>query len=731
MKSPRRRSRTAPAAPAAKNIRLDIQGLRAIAVSVVILDHLMGYPTGGFVGVDIFFVLSGFLITGLLLREFQRSGTISFTGFYIRRLKRIVPVALVVLGLTVLASWFLLPGQLGGIIVDALSGAFFFANWRFAFTGTDYFSQGTSVSPLQHFWSLSVEEQFYFVWPWLMLGILYLVVRMLRRSVDNATRWVGVTIVVITVASFAWAVLETISSPTVAYFSSISRTWELGVGAALAIFAGVLTRIPRPARVVMNWTGLAGIAASLFVITSDSVFPAPTAALPVLATALVVAAGIAGPIGFNPILVNPVSRYIGDISYSLYLWHWPLVVLLEVVFLERNVFYYVTVIAASVLLSVGSYHLIERPIQASPFLVRQPSAWARREAWASWARSTAPTAKIAAMISAAGLGVIFVTAGVYVNDSSIAREADAARERAAIAEAAAAEATDAPGLETEAGALQDDLLASLLTTGWPELKPSLANLLTEGHPVQEDEAGCSRVDVTDADSCTFGDPANPEIVVYGDSLGITLLPTVRAAYEADHHIRGITQPACNVLDLDVKFADAGYEAACLKIRQDAVGYINDAKPQAVLIIESYNWGNQLLNAGLDATQTQEKWNAAAESFIAKIATSGTKVVFVSPPTQANKSLTACYTTGSVPGDCISRIPPEWTILNEGEKSISGTYYVDTLHWFCYAEKCPAFSVDIPIRRDEHHTTVQYAQKVAPDFRVMLDPILSGAQAATP
>ncbi|WP_447644321.1 acyltransferase family protein [Nocardioides zeae] len=168
--------------------RRDIQGLRAFAVTAVVLDHLLGWPHGGFVGVDVFFVISGFLITGILLREHERTGTISFVGFYRRRAKRILPASILVLAVTVALSYALV-GRLraDSIATDGLWALFFGANWRFTTQATDYFAANGPVSPLQHYWSLAVEEQFYFVWPWLMLGVLALLAARTRRRAGTVT----------------------------------------------------------------------------------------------------------------------------------------------------------------------------------------------------------------------------------------------------------------------------------------------------------------------------------------------------------------------------------------------------------------------------------------------------------------------------------------------------------------------------------------------------------------
>lgn len=165
------------------SFRPDLQGLRAMAVIAVVLDHLLGWPSGGFVGVDIFFVLSGFFITGLLLRELHRTGGLSFKEFYIRRARRILPAALLVLLVTVVAGYIVFPAtRAKETLVDTLWAALFAANWRFERVGTDYFQEGLPPSPVQHFWSLSIEEQFYFVWPAVLLGIFVIAAKFsLRR----------------------------------------------------------------------------------------------------------------------------------------------------------------------------------------------------------------------------------------------------------------------------------------------------------------------------------------------------------------------------------------------------------------------------------------------------------------------------------------------------------------------------------------------------------------------
>src|SRR5665213_2087175 len=313
---PQRNQSQAPPDDRRVRYRADIQGLRAIAVLAVVANHLAGWPTGSFVGVDVFFVISGYLITGILVREFETRQTISFRGFYARRIKRILPAGLFVIGATVCAT-----RVLAGIdryhftAADAIAAVLFTANWHFAHTGVNYFNQSLPPSPLQHYWSLSVEEQFYFVWPWLMLGVLLIGLRLRFWRHDHTRLVSGVTVAVISCTSLAWAFAQTAHNPTAAYFSTFVRAWELGAGALVAIAAAPLARCNLRLRRGVALIGLLGVVGSLFVVPSSSGFPAPWALLPTLSTAAVLGAGAGLSGRWLLPLTNPLSQYVGKLSY--------------------------------------------------------------------------------------------------------------------------------------------------------------------------------------------------------------------------------------------------------------------------------------------------------------------------------------------------------------------------------------------------------------------------------
>ena len=251
--------------------RPDIEGLRAVAVTLVLLAHLgvSGFK-GGFVGVDIFFVISGYLITGLITAEFAKkealepkSGWVSLRAFYFRRVKRIIPVSFFILTVTTIASFILLNSiRAKEVLNDSIWAALFGANIHFIRIATDYFQQGAATSPVQHYWSLAVEEQFYLVIP----ALFILAVNIIRlRIIPTRASWkfrIRFLFSLIVLLSFIWSIVATSSSPASAYFSSLTRAWELGVGALLAVGT-----FERPSRIKSRYLllfALAGIALFAF-----------------------------------------------------------------------------------------------------------------------------------------------------------------------------------------------------------------------------------------------------------------------------------------------------------------------------------------------------------------------------------------------------------------------------------------------------------------------------------
>src|SRR3954451_21103684 len=312
-----------PAALApAQRWRPEIQALRALAVALVIAAHVWpDLVPGGFVGVDVFFVVSGYLITSLLVEEIARTGRIRLTAFWARRARRILPAALVTLLVCAVATMILVPSNhWDAFMREVAASAAYVENWQLAHTAVDYFAKDDGVSPVQHYWSLSVEEQFYLMWPLLLLGPPA-VPR--RRGPQSRVVALAAAMGVLTAVSLSWSILHTPNDPEAAYFVTPTRAWEFGAGGVLALLPQ-LARSPVLVRAILSWLGLAAIVVAAFAYGSDTVFPGSAALLPVLGTLAVIRAG-APDHRLAParlLALGPIQRT-GDLSYSLYLWHWP------------------------------------------------------------------------------------------------------------------------------------------------------------------------------------------------------------------------------------------------------------------------------------------------------------------------------------------------------------------------------------------------------------------------
>jgi peptidoglycan/LPS O-acetylase OafA/YrhL len=318
-------ARTRSGVESTHRVRKDIQGLRALAVVAVVVYHVWPRALpGGFVGVDVFFVISGFLITGQLLAA-PPGRPASFVRFWGRRVLRLIPAAVVVIGFTLLGALLFMPSsEWQRVAREAVSSMFYVENWRLIADSTNYLDQHQSPSVFQHFWSLSVEEQYYLLWPFVVAALAWLSRRWTsaRRRLTFA---LGFGVVVVT--SLVLSITLTAANPSLAYFSTFTRLWELGIGSLLAVLApAILTTIPARLRMAVWLVGVLGLGVALVVIDDKTPFPGAAALLPTLAAAAVIAADDPQH-RLNPrrlYYAGPV-QHLGDTSYALYLWHWPLI----------------------------------------------------------------------------------------------------------------------------------------------------------------------------------------------------------------------------------------------------------------------------------------------------------------------------------------------------------------------------------------------------------------------
>jgi peptidoglycan/LPS O-acetylase OafA/YrhL len=672
--------RTQPQAPPGDRrlrYRADIQGLRAVAVLAVIAYHLAGWPQGSFDGVDIFFVISGYLITGILVREFESRQTISFMGFYARRIRRILPAGLFVIGATLCAT-----RVLAGIdryhfaAKDAIAAVLFVSNWRFAHTGVNYFNQALPPSPLQHYWSLSVEEQFYFVWPWLMLGLLLFGLRLRFWRREHARLVAGVAIALISGVTLWLAFAQTASDPTVAYFSTFTRAWELGLGALVAIAAPPLGRCDPRLRLVVAMVGLVGVLVSLFVVRSSPGFPAPWALLPALCTAAVIGAG-AGLTSRSLLpLTNPVSQYLGKISYSLYLWHFPVVVLIVAVFAQYSAAYWIVGLALIFGLSAASFHLLEDPARRGAWFRQRPGRLPIPAlGWLKYAAACAATALVA------GAGLLLVRASEPTR-------------LVLSAPILIGQTQDDPVDCIGAAALDPRHRCARLNAG-----NRVAPLPGE---LPDDTAGayaCYAYLGQPMHPCAYGStrPDATRVALIGDSHAAALLAVLEPQLDAvNWHVTVFVGQTCAWLP-------PALSPTCPGLR----------RIQRELIHHHY--------AIVIATELRQYTSSAARHLEAMrpVAATGTRIVVVEDDPGVSAASTACVdrVTYSVTGHCGTaaafayRDPDR---LAQAAERIPGAVVIPTRQYYCRDDFCPATIGNVIVYRDTAaHVTASYARTLSP------------------
>ncbi|WP_120521995.1 acyltransferase family protein [Arthrobacter celericrescens] len=374
---------SSPATPKpAGKFRTDIQALRALAVTAVVVNHL--WPRllpGGYVGVDIFFVISGFLITRHLVDELRATGKVRLATFYGRRMRRLLPAALLVAVVSAAASWLTQPySRWLDVAWETLAAVFYGENWLLAAKAIDYSADHEMATPVQHYWSLSVEEQFYLVWPLMLAGAFLLALRLRKAPLRLLSAAMGTVFVL----SLAYSVYFTIDSKNEAYFVTTTRAWEFAAGGliALATFAlagraaqgkGILqpTALQRPMGLLAG-AGAVALVVSLALFGEQTQFPGAMALIPVLGTGAIVLAGsVLGRSALPAVGFRPVQG-LGDISYSLYLWHWPLIVLaVPLLGHELRTRDKLVIGAASIVLAVLTKRFVEDPGRSRLFRNRK------------------------------------------------------------------------------------------------------------------------------------------------------------------------------------------------------------------------------------------------------------------------------------------------------------------------------------------------------------------------
>ena len=656
--------------------RGDIQGLRAVAVAAVIAYHA-GVPslTGGFVGVDLFFVLSGYLITELLIRENSRHGRISLAGFWARRVRRILPASTVVLVATAVATALFMPVlQRGEIARDMLWAAAFSANWRFAQQQTDYLAQDRQTSPVLHYWSLGVEEQFYLVWPILLILCAFFAQRLWRSNTSHSAEsrlrlTIGFVALVIVVTSFAFALHETVLNQPYAFFGTPTRAWQLATGALLACAAPLLGRLGHVTRTAFAVTGLVGFVWALFVLKESGAgtdYPGTAALVPTIAGALLIAAGVAhGSTVVGRILsIGPMQR-VGDLSYSLYLWHFPVLVIGITYFEPAGWLVRLALVALAAALSWISFTFLETPLRTMPILV-----------------------KSSAVSLATGVVLVAVASGAAIASPQLASGVPPT-----IINGAGERVTPRPSLkDVKDVTLEENLRLcdeSLVRTAGPNF--------------------CS---APDADS-------DKHIILFGDSHASALIPAFSlAAASRKWQFSYETKAACPVPDVSVydpslqrKFTE------CDEFRAAAIKRIITASPQIVVLTSDANKNRRVYDRVsdklLDKEESRPQIINGLRSTITQLTDADITVVLVVDPPRAPFDPPECLAETKDARDCRfdrSDIPAPEGPAASGLANVSLFVFDDE---FCDERQCTPVKGDMLVYKDTHHISRVYSRSLAP------------------
>jgi len=726
-------SAVSPASP--DHFRPDIEGLRAVAVAAVVMYHAgMPFITGGFIGVDVFYVISGFLITGLLLREYRQSGRIALTTFYARRMRRLLPAALTVILVTLgLSALTLSVIQLRTVATDAAAAALYVSNYRFALSATDYLA-AQDPSPLLHYWSLGVEEQFYLFWPLLVIVSARLLG--LRRL-----WWV---VAVVAIASFGLSIWLTGEAQPWAFFSLPTRAWELALGALAAI--GVVTLPARWRTITATRIGLGGlaiVAMSIVAIRPDMPFPGLVAAVPVVGALMIIVSGERGEaLGARLLAVRPM-RWIGRISYSLYLWHWPILLLVPLLIGRNDPITMIVLVALCVVIADLSTRLIE-----SPFRSRRVSRF--------------PAARVAMT----GLIVSVLVAGgsLAVGDIAVARlrhpETTPRPDAGALTSPSPSHLVafgspvprlspgmTAPASTADVGPPSGDgsplpsqgstpiprptLPPALLAGPLPDnLQPSLLD--ADGDVAQSLTDNCQAYfTVVTPPDCAYGDLSSPTtVVLFGDSHAAQWLPAIQQL-AADRHwkILPMTKANCppiGQLTWLVAFSRSFTE--CLDWQEAALSKIESIHPALLFVTFSREFSFVEDGNLVPATQDLSRLQSGMTAMLQRAKAAADRTIYIADTPRPVTNPVNCLADKGLVEDCAlmtsDAINSGYAATEEAAAAASGVPIIRPADFLCATDICPLVFGNTLVYRDASHITATFSATLAPILGWYLDVGLS-------
>jgi len=712
--------------------RNDIEGLRGFTLLAIIGFHIsMPGVSGGFVGPDIFFEISGFVITGQLWRQVSTTGTIGLRKFYGARARRLLPVSATVGVATAIASALLLPVvQAQSALKDAIACALYVPNFWFIAQQVDYFAGGVP-SPFQHFWTLGVEEQFYLLWPPMMVGTAWLIRRLYRRAKTGAppskspSRSPYLTLVtLVALVSFALSLLITYVMPLAAYFSLFTRAWQLAVGALVALTAEYWRRLPARAAVITGWAGMALILWACVSLTPEIPYPGTAALLPVLGTALVLGAGCSTPSqGCGRVLAWSPMRSIGRLSYSWYLWHWPVLVFAPI--LVGHPLGLAGKFVAAVVVSGGlgwlTLRFIENPLRYAAPLRKSP---VKSLAVGGFATSVAACVGVALLMWVSSLPMpipvargaqavpLTITPGPVPTGDNLEAYDAAARYVFSQVQAAVASSADLKAVPSNLNPPVGDAAG--------EVGAMLFN-------------GCLRAPFQSGQpECAMGDTASKTTVaVVGDSHASMWIPAFRQiGTQWPWRLEAMAKAACPMMDLPIanRFVRplVEYIQRCEQWRGQIIARLRAEHPQLIMVSVFRGYTATHSNGFLSGfTSYDPAWIDGLTRLVRQLRDTGAKVLVLGPLPRLDAAVPGCLSEHL--DDATACAPPMSTAFNRpgiaaeaAAVKAGGGQYADLTELFCTANRCPVIVGNTLVYVDAGHLTLEYSRLLAPAIAALAD-----------